>query len=294
MENFNLKLFTKETNIYSRGVYMISHTDTNIKYIGSTINTFSLRWRGHLNGLIRGIGNTALLNIYKKYGLSGFRFTILEEMNDSSEFDIRERERYWIEFYDTYKHGANCTLETHCAFNGDMRKHHYTDEEKFQQMLSSKTKKKTYVYDVDGKLLYVFPSSVACDTFFGLKKGRVNWMVNHPIRSIWGKYYPLYEERDWNPAEEKHKKRCAAARKTAEYRKKTNSYIVKESQKQKIRLSNKKCKGVGLYTLDGTLVKTFISLNQCDDFLKLTRGTTSKVLMGKAKTLQRKYIPKLI
>ena len=39
--------------------------------------------------------------------------------------------------------------------------------------------------------------------------------------------------------------------------------------------------------------RTFQSLNECDDYLELTRGTTSKVLNGKGKTLKKLYIPKL-
>ena len=117
-----VKDFTDEVNLKDKGVYMITHESTNIKYIGSTITTFQERWRAHLGGFKKGIGNRVLLNIYNKYGIDGFRFSIVESMNNASISQIRLRERYWIETYDTYRNGANCTLETECAFkNFDRR-----------------------------------------------------------------------------------------------------------------------------------------------------------------------------
>lgn len=57
---------------------------------------------------------------------------------------------------------------------------------------------------------------------------------------------------------------------------------------------NLKDKGVALYDLDNNFVKEFDSMNECDDWLNLYRGTTSKVFRGLTKVLRKKYIPKLI
>lgn len=288
-----VKDFTTEINLKDKGVYMITHKSTDIKYIGSTITYFQERWRAHLNGLKRGIGNRVLLNIYNKYGIEGFRFTIIESMNTSSIEEIRERERYWIDTYDTYKNGANCTLETDCAFKNFNRRE-YTEEDKIKYMLSSPTKKKVYLYDKQGNLLYVFPSSVACDRFLGLPKRRTNWAINHPIKSLKGLYYPSYEEKTWNPSEEIHKRKCEAMNKVAKARKLNGTNVVSSNQKSKIRLSNPLRRRVALYDLDGNFVKEFNSFNECDDWLNLYRGTTSKVFRGLTKVLRKKYIPKLI
>ena len=77
--------FTKETNLLSKGVYVITHKDTTIKYVGSTCcaGGFKDRWKRHLNGLLRGIGNRVLLNIFHKYGISGFNFSIIERIDTS-------------------------------------------------------------------------------------------------------------------------------------------------------------------------------------------------------------------
>lgn len=296
MEKINIKDFTDETDLKSNGVYLITHKDSNLKYIGSTFYKygFSGRWRSHINGWKRGIGNVILLRIYNKYGLEGFKFQILEKITDESI--VRDREKYWIDFYDTYNNGANISLDTYQSFK--CYKHRpYTEKDKMKYLLSSPTRRKVYLYNKEGKLLYVFPSSVACDRFFNLEKRRTNWVINHPIRSICkGEYYPSYELKlkDWNPQLERQKIYKKRAIKIAENRKKNGTYWMDDEYKSKIRQSNSKKKSVKLVDLEGNLIKEFISLNECDDYLKLTRGSTSKVLKGKAKTLKRKYIPIII
>lgn len=288
-----VKDFTDEVNLKDKGVYMITHLSTDIKYVGSTTTSFQERWRAHLNGLKRGIGNKVLLNICNKYGIKGFRFHIIESMNNATIHQIRMKERYWIIAYNTYKNGANCTLETECAFkNFDRRE--YTEEDRIKYMLSSPTRKKVYLYDRQGTLLYIFPSSVACDRFLGLPKRRTNWAINHPIRCLRKKYYASYEDKIWNPLEEIHKIKCKVMAKVAKLRKANGTNIVSESQKRKIRLSNSNSRKVALFDLSGNFVKEFNSMNECDDWLGLYRGTTSKVFRGLTKVLRKKYIPKLI
>lgn len=293
MEKFNLKDFTKEIKLSDKGVYMISHIDTDIKYVGSTTLRFSSRWRSHLNGFCKNIGNKVLLNIYHKYGISGFRFSIIESMNNSSLLEIRNKERYWIEYYNTYKYGANCTKNTLNALEG-CKRNPYTEEDKLRLLITSPNRKSVYLYDEDGNLVNKFLSSVDCDRYLGLRKGRTNWAINHPLLALKRKYFPTYEERTWCPKEIKRKSRLESARKVSILRKKKENYIVSDNQKEKIRLSNPKRREVALYDLGGNFVKKFKSFNECDDYLKLCRGTTSKVFRGLTHILRKKYIPKLI
>lgn len=297
MVKYKLDGLTEDANIYSSGVYMIENVPTGIKYIGSTKNTFSCRWRAHIAGFYKNIGNPNLVKLFNQYGLESFKFKIIEELPSNDVSYMRNRERYWIEFYDTVHNGANCTFETENIFSDQsiINKHKYTEEEKYIKMLESPTKKRVYLYDIKGNLLQIFPSTVACDRFLGLQKRRTNWIVNHPGRALLGqKYFPSYEEKDWIPEEIIKQRRTNIAKKVAESRKKNGTYRVSDNQKALIRLHNKKSMKISLFTKDGELVKTFNSLNECDDYLCMTRGSTSKVLKGKAKMLKRKYIPKLI
>lgn len=288
-----VKDFTEEICIKGKGVYLITHKDTDIKYVGSTGTNFQERWRAHLNGFKRGVGNKVLLNIYNKYGIEGFEFSIIESMDNSDISSIRAREKFWICEYDTFNNGANCTLETENTLLGIPR-NPYTEEDKMKLMLSSPTKKKVYLYDEEGKLLYVFPSSAACDRFLGLPKRRTNWAINHPLLKLRKKYYASYEDKEWCPKEEFKKIRIEAAKKAAKTRKENGTYFISNEQRRKIRESNSKKRKVALYTTSGEFVKEFSSFNECDDWLNLYRGTTSKVFRGLTKVLRKKYIPKLI
>ena len=52
--------------------------------------------------------NYPLYRAFRKYGIKNFSISIVEDIQDNSLLD--EREKYWIEFYDTYKNGYNATL----------------------------------------------------------------------------------------------------------------------------------------------------------------------------------------
>ena len=285
--------FTDEVNLKNQGVYMITHVNTDLRYVGSTYSKhgFAGRWRAHLNGFLRGKGNKVLLNVYRKYGIDNFKFHIIESLTD--EKLIRQREQYWIIYYDTFNNGANCTLDTDCAFN-NFKREPYSEEQKETYRRTSPSRKTVYVYNEDGELCFTFNSSVECDRYFNLKKGRTNWRINHPLRSINKIYYPSYELKEWCPKEEKILIKKQAALKTANKRIKNNSYQVTGEHKKKIRASHKTKISVALYNLNDNHIQDFISMNECDNFLNLTKGSTSKVLKGKVKTLKRKYIPKII
>lgn len=280
----------------SKGVYLITHTDTDVVYVGSTTNCFRKRWVSHLNGLCKTnkVGNRVLINIANKYGTQGFRFKVLQEMNTASEEEIRNAEAEWIIKYNSYKNGANCSIHTDCAWKGYDRLP-FTEEQKLKYKESCTTKKKVYVYNSGGDLLYVFDSSMDADRFFGLRKGRVSEKISRGL-SLKGEYFFSHEPKEWNPGEELKQKKLLNGSRLYQYWMKKGYGSPSEETRNKARLSNKKSKKVQLVDFDDNVCYTFNSLNECDDFLKLTRGTTSKVLMHKngAKTLRRKYIPKLI
>ena len=111
-----------------------------------------------------------------------------------------------------------------------------------------------------------------------------------------GKYFFSYEPKDWKPGEDVLKRKRETGERLAAFNRERGFKSPSQEARNKSRLSNKKSKKVRLLDLNGKECLVFNSLNECDDFLNLTRGTTSKVLMHKnfAKTLRRKYIPQLI
>ena len=94
------------------GIYKITNKINNHSYIGQSIN-IKQRWSSHksyykTNALSKNekYYNCNLYTAMRKYGIDNFVFEIIEEC-DSELLD--EREKYWIEFYDTYNNGYNMT-----------------------------------------------------------------------------------------------------------------------------------------------------------------------------------------
>lgn len=210
----------------------------------------------------------------------------------SKEDKIRERELYWINYYDTFENGCNCSLDTGNAL---LKRKTYPLTEEHKQKLHevSKTKKEVFVYTENGDLVYKFPSTVNCDKFFNLKKGRTSWIISGKsnMKRINKQYIPKFEyisKEDWNftigHTEESYRQAGLKHR----------GKVISQETRNKIRLNNPNSLKVVLKDLEGNVIKYFNSLNECDDFLNMTRGCTSKVLKGKARTLKRKYIPELI
>lgn len=86
-------------NNYISGIYCIENTITSKKYIGQAVD-IKQRWKQHLNCSDK----RDLYKDMKMYGTMNFKFYILEECNPRL---LDEKEVYYIDLYDTYKHGYN-------------------------------------------------------------------------------------------------------------------------------------------------------------------------------------------
>lgn len=85
------------------GIYKITNKITSEAYIGQSVDIYD-RWTKHKAPSHQ---KYHLQYALDKYGVDNFTFEIIEECLPQ---DLDERERYWIAFYDTYKHGYNETL----------------------------------------------------------------------------------------------------------------------------------------------------------------------------------------
>ena len=77
-------------------------------YIGQTVKTVEKRFQQHRNNYDKPyFSQLTLYKAFKKYGLENFSFEVIEETENEK---LDEREKYWIDYYDSYKNGYNMTL----------------------------------------------------------------------------------------------------------------------------------------------------------------------------------------
>lgn len=172
-------------------IYMITNDINNKQYIGKTEFSIEKRFKKHLQDATRPqMGERPLYKAINKYGPEHFSVKLIEE-TDCPE----EREQFWIEYYGTFHNGYNATL------GGDGRKYidydlvvktyqevqnciktaeilninvdsvHKILKIKNCQVLSSqeinrqKLSKTIGMFDIQGKLLQVFPSTQAAGKY---------------------------------------------------------------------------------------------------------------------------------
>ena len=84
-----------------RGIYKVTNKINGKVYIGQSVD-IGRRWREHM---------TTKDDIYfhkaiQKYGVENFEWEVIEQCKKK---DLDEREIYWIEYYDSFNKGYNCT-----------------------------------------------------------------------------------------------------------------------------------------------------------------------------------------
>jgi len=95
----------KRVGIESSGVYKITRIKTGEVYVGQAVNV-STRWAEHVKTAL-GVGTLASSQLHRTMAADGcenFTFEVLEE---TPKEKLRERESYYIDFYDSKNYGLN-------------------------------------------------------------------------------------------------------------------------------------------------------------------------------------------
>lgn len=85
-------------------IYKISNSINDKIYIGKTSTTLLNRWYHHKNAYLK--YDWHLYRAMRKYGIENFK---IEEIENCSDENLNDRERYWIKYYDSYNKGYNET-----------------------------------------------------------------------------------------------------------------------------------------------------------------------------------------
>lgn len=88
-------------------IYKITNILNDKIYIGKTNSTIEQRWKQHCSDRKRTCcEKRPLYDAMNKYGIENFT---IEEVEQCSPEEASEREKYWIEYYGSFKNGYNAT-----------------------------------------------------------------------------------------------------------------------------------------------------------------------------------------
>lgn len=98
-------------------IYKITNSINGKSYIGKTTHTIEERWKQHIRDSKRErCEKRPLYDAFNKYGIENF---LVEQIEECSQENLSEREKYWIEYYHTYSNGYNATMggDGSCLYN---------------------------------------------------------------------------------------------------------------------------------------------------------------------------------
>lgn len=88
-------------------IYKITDIIDGTAYIGLTIRTLKERWNEHICRASPS-ANQYIDRAINKHGYENFSIEVIEDNIDESI--LGEREKFWIDYYDTYNNGYNLTI----------------------------------------------------------------------------------------------------------------------------------------------------------------------------------------
>ena len=95
-------------------IYKITNIQNNKVYIGQTIRPVKDRFNRHINDALNNIIDTHFARAIRKHGKENFQIEIIDTAQNQNE--LNEKERYWIQYYNSVKEGYNETASVRPLF----------------------------------------------------------------------------------------------------------------------------------------------------------------------------------
>ena len=185
-------------------IYKATSKTTGKVYIGQSCQSLDKRMNQHLSRAMTNYDpNNHFHNAIRKYGFSDFSFEIIEDNIIDNE-TLNEREKYWIEQYNSYYDGYNSTFGGDCGLRRDDKiiealfRDGYTTKEiceitgyhrstvyesykannlqtenkdRKNAQIRERCSERVEQYTLDGKYIKTFPSATAAGQEFGNQSG---------------------------------------------------------------------------------------------------------------------------
>ena len=89
-------------------IYVITNLINQKQYVGKTSYSIEKRWKEHCSDFKKEtLQKRPLYSAMKKYGIENFSVEEVEYLD--TPLEAEEREKYWIEYYGSFKYGYNAT-----------------------------------------------------------------------------------------------------------------------------------------------------------------------------------------
>lgn len=174
-------------------IYKITNIQNEKVYIGQTIRPIQQRFRRHINDAINNKLDTHFARAIRKYGKESF---IIEEIDSAtSQEELNEKERFWINYYNSIETGYNETdAISKCGGNTYKSKNIEELQEIKEKLSQSKMgaknpmARKIKMTNLETEEELYFDTIISCARFLGIKGGktsiteRLNRKVTTPFR----------------------------------------------------------------------------------------------------------------
>ena len=134
------------------GIYKFENQKNGKCYIGQSVALEARYWshfRNHQNSNLRDY-NTKFYRALRKYGFECFTYSILEQSDYFSKEELNEKEKYWIEYFDSFNNGYNATAGGDGFLDANVGEKHPNHKltEKQVYEIRERYKNREYVYEV--------------------------------------------------------------------------------------------------------------------------------------------------
>lgn len=177
-------------------IYKITNIQNNKIYIGQTIRPVEQRFHRHINDALNNILDTHFARAIRKYGKDSFIIEIIDTAQTQDE--LNQKERYWIQYYNSVQEGYNETdAISKCGGNTYQSKTEEemeTIKEKIRQTkigaknpMAKKIKRTNIITDE----IDIFDTVISCAKACGIQNGktsiisRLNGQITSPFKKIW-------------------------------------------------------------------------------------------------------------